>query len=223
MPKDDEYIYSYIDKKMVKANDKHKFDNERYKNKKRNSLSVSGAVIVGMALGIFALSVIISKDIRKESINIESANVFKSILPKSNTKVENMNNFLNKSNSIVTESDKILNSMISTYSNKDFSDITKSNLENDLTKLKDYNLNQFKGNEYTTLKNKLDEHINITKTCVEYYSVLNNQSKEASEYLNNLIAQKKDLDNLYIQDVKETLSNAGFQYEVIDNGAIKFH
>lgn len=223
MPKDDEYIYSYIDKKMVKANDKHKFDNERYKNKKRNSLSVSGAVIVGMALGIFALSVIISKDIRKESINIESANVFKSILPKSNTKVENMNNFLNKSNSIVTESDKILNSMISTYSNKDFSDITKSNLENNLTKLKDYNLNKFKGDEYTTLKNKLDEHINITKTCVEYYSLLNNQSKEASEYLNNLIAQKKDLDNLYIQDVKETLSNAGFQYEVIDNGAIKFH
>lgn len=223
MPKDDEYIYSYIDKKMVKENDKHKFENERYKNKKRNSLSVSGAVIVGMALGIFALSVIISKDIRKESINIESANVFKSILPKSNTKVENMNNFLDKSNSIVTESDKILNSMISTYSNKDFSDITKSNLENYLTKLKDYNLNQFKGDEYTTLKNKLDEHINITKTCVEYYSVLNNQSKEASEYLNNLIAQKKDLDNLYIQDVKETLSNAGFQYEVIDNGAIKFH
>lgn len=223
MPKDDEYIYSYIDKKMVKANDKHKFDNERYKNKKRNSLSVSGAVIVGMALGIFALSVIISKDIRKESINIESANVFKSILPKSNTKVENMNNFLNKCNSIVTESDKILNSMISTYSNKDFSDITKSNLENYLTKLKDYNLNKFKGDEYTTLKNKLDEHINITKTCVEYYSVLNNQSKEASEYLNNLIDQKKDLDNLYIQDVKETLSNAGFQYEVIDNGAIKFH
>lgn len=223
MPKDDEYIYSYIDKKMVKANDKHKFDNERYKNKKRNSLSVSGAVIVGMALGIFALSVIISKDIRKESINIESANVFKSILPKSNTKVENMNNFLDKSNSIVTESDKILNSMISTYSNKDFSDITKSNLENDLKKLKDYNLNQFKGDEYTTLKNKLDEHINITKTCVEYYSVLNNQSNEASEYLNNLIAQKKDLDNLYIQDVKETLSNAGFQYEVIDNGVIKFH
>lgn len=40
MSKDDDYIYSYIDKKMVKANDIHKFDNERYKNKKRNSLSV---------------------------------------------------------------------------------------------------------------------------------------------------------------------------------------
>lgn len=26
MAKDDDYIYSYIDKKMVKANDKHKFE-----------------------------------------------------------------------------------------------------------------------------------------------------------------------------------------------------
>ncbi|MDV4151755.1 hypothetical protein R0131_13080 [Clostridium sp. AL.422] len=223
MPKDDEYIYSYIDKKMVKANDKHKFDNERYKNKKTSSLSGFGAAIVGIVLGIFVLSVMISKDIRKESSNIESSNVFKSILPKSNNKVEIMNNFLYTANSIVTESDEILNSMINTYSNKDFSKITKTNLENDLTKLKDYNLNQFKGEEYATLKNKLDEHINITKTCVEYYSVLNNQNKEASEYLNNLIGQKKTLDDLYIKDVKETLSNAGFQYEVQEDGIIKFY
>ena len=54
-------------------------------------------------------------------------------------------------------------------------------------------------------------------------SVLNNQSKEASEYLNNLIFQKKDLDNLYLQDVKDTLSNAGFEYEILENGTIKFY
>lgn len=223
MHKDDDYIYSYIDKKMIKVNDKHKFDNERYKNKKRNSLSVSKAVIIGMILGILFLSAIIFKDIRKESIDIESANVLRTILPKSNSKVKDMNNFLNISNSIIRESNKILNSMTNTYINKDFSDITKSNLENDLTKLKDYNLNQFKRDEYTILKNKLYEHINITKTCVEYYSVLNNQSKEASEYLNNLIFQKKDLDNLYLQDVKDTLSNAGFEYEILENGTIKFY
>lgn len=223
MSKDDDYIYSYIDKKMVKANDKHKFDNERYKNKKRNSLSVIGAVTLGIASGILVLSVIISKDIGKEIGNIESTNVLKSVLPKSNTKVENMNNFLNTSNSIVTETNYILKSMISTYSNNDFSDSTKSDLENSLVKLNEYDLNQFNGDEYTALKNKTDEHINIIKTCVEYYSVLNNQSNEASNYLNKLIEQKRFLGDSYIEDVKDTLNKSGFKYEILDDGRIKFY
>lgn len=223
MSKDDDYIYSYIDKKMVKANDKHKFDNERYKNKKRNSLSVIGAVTLGIASGILVLSVIISKDIGKEIGNIESTNVLKSVLPKSNTKVENMNNFLNTSNSIVTETNYILKSMISTYSNNDFSDSTKSDLENSLVKLNEYDLNQFNGDEYTALKNKTDEHINIIKTCVEYYSVLNNQSNEASNYINKLIEEKRVLSDSYIEDVKDTLNKAGFKYEILDDGRIKFY
>lgn len=223
MAKDDDYIYSYIDKKMVKANDKHKFDNERYKNKKRNSLSVIGAVTLGIASGILVLSVIISKDIGKEIGNIESTNVLKLVLPKSNTKVENMNNFLNTSNSIVTETNYILKSMISTYSNNDFSDSTKSDLENSLVKLNEYDLNQFNGDEYTALKNKTDEHINIIKTCVEYYSVLNNQSNEASNYINKLIEEKRVLSDSYIEYVKDTLNKAGFKYEILDDGRIKFY
>lgn len=223
MSKDDDYIYSYIDKKMVKANDKHKFDNERYKNKKRNSLSVIGAVAVGIALGILVLSFMISKDVGNEMGNIESTNVLKSVLPKRNTKVENMNNFLNTSNSIVTETNDILKNMISTYSNNDFSNSTKSDLENSLVKLNDYDLNQFNGNEYTSLKNKLDEHVNIIKNCVEYYSVLTNQSNEASNYINKLIEQKRVLGDSYIKDVKDTLNKAGFKYEVLDDGAIKFY
>jgi hypothetical protein len=223
MAKDDDYIYSYIDKKMVKANDKHKFDNERYKDKKRNSLSVIGAVTLGIASGILVLSVIISKDIGKEIVNIESTNVLKSVLSKSNTKVEKMSNFLNTSNSMVTETNAILKNMISTYSNKDFSESTKNNLENSLVKLNDYDLNQFDGNEYTKLKNKLDEHINIIKNCVEYYSVLTNQSNEASNYINKLIEQKRVLGDSYIEDVKDTLNKAGFKYEILDDGTIKFY
>ncbi len=223
MNKDDEYIYSYIEKKMVKANDKHKFDTDRYKNKKANSLSGFAAFIIGIALGILVLIIIISKDISKESINVESANIFNSISNKNNTKVEIMNDFLYTANTVITESNKVLNSMISAYSNKDFSETTKTNFENEITKLKNYNLNRYQGAEYTSLKNKLNEHINIIETCVEYYSVLNNQSNEASTYLNNLIDKKKALGNSYIQDVKETLSDAGFQYEVLDNGTIKFY
>lgn len=63
-----------------------------------------------------------------------------------------MNNFLNTSSSIVTESNDILKNMINTYSNKDFSESTK-NFENFLVKLNDYDLNQFDGDKYTALKN----------------------------------------------------------------------
>lgn len=223
MYKDDDYIYSYIDKKMIKANDKHKFDTERYKDKKRNSISAFGAVTIGIASGILALSFIIPRDTGKEIGNIESTNVLKSVLPKSNTKVENMNNFLNTSNSIVTETNNILKNIINRYSNKDFSESTKNDLENSFVKLNDYDLNQFNGDEYTALKNKLNEHVNIIKNCVEYYSVLNNQSKESSEYLNKLIKQKRVLGESYIEDVKDTLNKAGFKYEVSDDGAIKFY
>ena len=223
MSKDDDYIYSYIDKKMIKANDKHKFDNERYKNKKRNKLSVIGAITLGIASGILVLSFIIFKDIGSESGNIESTNVLKSVLPKSNTKVENMNNFLNTSSSIVTETNNILKNMINTYSNKDFSESTKNNLENSLVKLNDYDLNQFDGDEYTALKNNLGEHVNIIKTCIEYYSVLNNQSNEASNYLNKLIEQKRDLGDSFIENVKDALNKAGFKYKILDDGRIKFN
>ena len=113
--------------------------------------------------------------------------------------------------------------MINTYSNKDFSESTKNNLENSLVKLNDYDLNQFDGDEYTALKNNLGEHVNIIKTCIEYYSVLNNQSNEASNYLNKLIEQKRDLGDSYIENVKDALNKAGFKYKILDDGRIKFN
>lgn len=66
MSKDD-YIYSYIERKLVDSRGKHTFDKERYKDeevRKRNKSNLKG-ILIGAVLGLIAVGIMIIIDLSK--------------------------------------------------------------------------------------------------------------------------------------------------------------
>ncbi|GAA0084850.1 hypothetical protein UT300007_12890 [Clostridium sp. CTA-7] len=224
MSKDDDYVYSYIERKMISTNKKHSFDSKKYKKYKSNKISRLSALLVGIMLGIATVSFIIIKDISNEGSTSESASFLKSSLSiGKERKIKRMDDFLNIANNISKETNSILTNMVSVYTNKDFSESTKKKLENELAKLSNYDLNEFKEEEYSMFKGKLEEQINITKNSIEYYSILKGQTSDASIYLNKLLDDKRKLDASYTEDIINTITKVGLDYKILDDGRIKFY
>ncbi|VYT68782.1 hypothetical protein [Clostridium tertium] len=223
MSKKDDYIYSYIDKEMIDTKEGPKFDSERYK-KKKSEKSVIMAIIVGSLLGVLLLAIMIMKDIVKDNL---SSDVFKNIrntLPYTrNELIEEVDELLNTSKNIVEDTNKIINDIATAYSNKDFSEATKNKMENTLAEVKKHNLDSYTDGEYQNIKTKITSHINLAENCFDYYKGLNSQSNEASNYLNNIINEKMKYIKSYDEDVKSTITNAGLEYEILENGSIKFY
>ncbi|MBS5937611.1 hypothetical protein [Clostridium sp.] len=64
MSKDD-YIYSYIERKLVDSRGKHTFDKERYKDeevRKRNKSNLQG-ILIGAVLGLIVVGIMIIIDL----------------------------------------------------------------------------------------------------------------------------------------------------------------
>lgn len=64
MSKDD-YIYSYIERKIIDSKGKHTFDEERYKVKRisKDNKSELKAILFGSILGLIVVGIIILKDL----------------------------------------------------------------------------------------------------------------------------------------------------------------
>ncbi|TGY44101.1 hypothetical protein E5347_04600 [Clostridium sartagoforme] len=66
MSKDD-YIYSYVERKLVDSRVKHTFDKERYKYeevRKRNKSNLQG-ILIGAILGLIVVGIMIIIDLSK--------------------------------------------------------------------------------------------------------------------------------------------------------------
>lgn len=64
MSKED-YVYSYIERKIINTKESHKFNEKRYdiKKSKNDTGSIVGSILLGTFLGILALAILIIKDI----------------------------------------------------------------------------------------------------------------------------------------------------------------
>lgn len=66
MSKDD-YIYSYVERKLVNSRATHTFDKERYKDeevRKRNKSNLQG-ILIGAVLGLVVVGIMIIIDLSK--------------------------------------------------------------------------------------------------------------------------------------------------------------
>ena len=63
MSKED-YVYSYIERKVINTKESHKFDENRYdiKKSKNDAGSIIGSILLGAFLGILVLALLIIKD-----------------------------------------------------------------------------------------------------------------------------------------------------------------
>lgn len=222
-----DYIYRCFKRKLVDSKDTDTVNTKGYKEKKdiKSNKKALKDIFLGTASGLIIVGIIRLSGISKFNSNdIRISSIFNSSLLNNRCKkICEVQEFLRISQNVPKEADAIINNIAEMYSNNNFSPESKSKLNNDLSNLYEHDLSTFNSEEYSIVKTELNEHIDITKDIVEYYLELQEQSNEASDYLNDLINKSRTVDSSYDDDIKDTITNAGLKYEMLSDGGIKIH